>query len=392
MALWRLTGSAALAAMWACLASAEAASPGNSASAPAARVALVIGNGAYAAAPLRTAVADARAIAGRLERAGFTVTLNLDAEKRDMETAIATFADGLAASEIALVFYAGHGIEANGHNYLVPVDARLADESRLRLEAVEIDALFDVVRGAHRGATLAILDACRRAARPELLAKHGCLGPSLAPPETLVLYAAAPGRPTSEAAGATGHVAAELLAALDRPGIGAEEAMRALRAGVVRRSGDKQIPWQLSTLSHEVVLVAPDSVAKANQSEARPDAEAAVPRRLDGSWRAVGVGLCSLTLTATISGGRIVGKIEQLTQTAYFDGPVTGDGRLHAEFDAPTAGFSTHLYVPATLDGVFPDLELTAGTRCGNTRFRLVEAGTDAEEVRLPSHTPTSDR
>jgi hypothetical protein len=389
MAHSRRLVSAALAALGAL---ASVATPPPSAAAEAARLALVIGNGDYPTAPLRTAASDARAVATRLERSGFAVTLVLDARRHALESAIAAFGDGLARSDVALVFYAGHGIEANGHSYLVPVDARLTDENRLRLEAVEIDALFDVVRGAHRGATLVILDACRRAARPELLAKHGCLGPSLASPETLVLYAAAPGRPTSEAAGATGHVAAELLAALDRPGIGAEEAMRALRAGVVRRSGDKQIPWQLSTLSHEVVLVAPDSVAKANQSEARPDAEAAVPRRLDGSWRAVGVGLCSSTLTATISAGRIVGKIEQLTQTAYFDGPITGDGRLHAEFDAPTAGFSTHLYVPATLDGVFPDLELTAGTRCGNTRFRLVEAGTDAEEVRLPSHTPTSDR
>jgi hypothetical protein len=389
MALWRLTGSAALAAMWACLASAEAASPGNSASAPAARVALVIGNGAYAAAPLRTAVADARAIAGRLERAGFTVTLNLDAEKRDMETAIATFADGLAASEIALVFYAGHGIEANGHNYLVPVDARLADESRLRLEAVEIDALFDVVRGAHRGATLAILDACRRAARPELLAKHGCLGPSLAPPETLVLYAAAPGRPTSEAPGATGHVAAELLAALDRPGIGAEEAMRALRAGVVKRSGDAQIPSILSTLSRDVVLVAPEAFAR--EGELRSEGRLAEGHRFDGRWRATGIGPCLWVLAATVEAGRLVGQFEHLGRKAYFAGPIAEDGRFRAELNVPAGKFWQQTEGSATIDGVFPDFELATLTECGGARFHLEEAASEAE-LSIPAPTRTNDR
>jgi hypothetical protein len=403
--------SAALAVTLACLASIAIAPP--IAAAEITRLALVIGNSAYPAAPVRTAVADARALADRLERAGFAVTILLDAEKRDMETAIAGFADALAASDVALVFYAGHGIQVNGRNYLVPVDARLAGETRLRLEAIELDALFDAMREPRRGARLVILDACHRAARPELLANRGCLGPSTTPPETLVVYAAAQDKPAGEPKGTMGLVAAELMAALDRPGIGAEEAMKSLRAGVARRSGGTQVPWQLSTLTQDAVLLEPAAVPstpdatlvprpplpetaiRASEPERSAKREATGSGRFDGRWRAVGsIGPCLMTLTATVSGGRMVGEIEQVGQKGHFDGPIADDDRFHAEFDAPISGRGANLHTPATLDGTFPELELTMAERCGGSiRFRLVEAATDpVDGAWVPANTPTNNR
>ncbi|MCY3671001.1 MAG: caspase family protein, partial [Alphaproteobacteria bacterium] len=125
------------------------------------RVALVIGNAAYAHAPrLANPLNDAGDIGSALERLGFAVTRLADADQVGMRRALQDFAKAAAASETALVFYAGHGIEVDKRNFLVPVDARLVSDADVEFEAVPLALVQRAVERA-RGLRLVILDACR---------------------------------------------------------------------------------------------------------------------------------------------------------------------------------------------------------------------------------------
>jgi len=125
------------------------------------RVALVIGNAAYQnTAPLGNPINDAEDIAAALERVGFTIQLERDLTKRGMENALARFARLAEGADAAMVFYAGHGIQYRGTNYLMPVDARVEDEVSINYELMRIDdVVFSLERA--RGVKLLVLDACR---------------------------------------------------------------------------------------------------------------------------------------------------------------------------------------------------------------------------------------
>ena len=123
------------------------------------RVALVIGNAAYRASPLSNPVNDASDMAKKLAKLGFEVTLKTDAGQQDMNRAITEFGDKLKPGGVALFYYAGHAIQADGSNYLIPVDADIKSASSVFSEAVDVDKLLKQLAPAR--VSMLLLDACR---------------------------------------------------------------------------------------------------------------------------------------------------------------------------------------------------------------------------------------
>src|SRR5262249_40776274 len=125
------------------------------------RVALVVGNSSYqSVAPLPNPVHDAADIATSLERLGFSVTLASDLDKGAFDRAIRDFSKALKGAEVALFFYAGHGMQVNGTNYLIPVDALLAEEADLYFEAIDLNLVIGLMEQTVP-VSLVFLDACR---------------------------------------------------------------------------------------------------------------------------------------------------------------------------------------------------------------------------------------
>jgi len=144
MSGWRIIRGMMAGAVWLAVSmtTAQAAAPAN-------RIALVIGNGAYQQAPkLPNPVNDARAMAGMLKGIGFTVVEGYDLTIETMLDRIHDFGQLANGADVALVFYAGHGLQLDGHNYLLPISARLLRETDLRREAVEVDEILGEVRPA----------------------------------------------------------------------------------------------------------------------------------------------------------------------------------------------------------------------------------------------------
>jgi len=125
------------------------------------RVALVIGNSAYADAPLRNPVNDARALAGELRRIGFKVTLLEDADLPKMFAAIRGFGDELRAGGVGLFYYAGHGVQMRGRNYLIPVGAQIEREDEVVYRSLDAGQVLNKMETAGNRVNIVILDACR---------------------------------------------------------------------------------------------------------------------------------------------------------------------------------------------------------------------------------------
>jgi hypothetical protein len=157
------------------------------------RVALVIGNGAYADSPLKNPVNDARAMTAALNALGFDVIARENVTQKQMQRAIAEFGRKVAGGGVGLFYYAGHGMQVGGKNYLLPVDAVIESEADVRLETVDVDAVLDQVRDNRLN--LVILDACRN--NPfERRFRGGGRGLAIveAPVGTMIAYATAPGK------------------------------------------------------------------------------------------------------------------------------------------------------------------------------------------------------
>jgi hypothetical protein len=224
----------------------KSATPGAN---PTQRVALVIGNSAYKEGPLANPVNDARAIAKALQESGFDVTTLENADKAAMGTALRAFGAKLRGGGTGLFYYAGHGMQIKGSNYLIPVGANIENEDEVAYSAVDAQAVLDKMEAAGNVANIMILDACRnnpfaRSTRggPQGLAQMD------APVGTLVAYATSPGRVASDGAGANGLYTQHLLAAIRQPGIKAEEVFKQVRSNVRRDSQGKQITWESTSM------------------------------------------------------------------------------------------------------------------------------------------------
>ena len=189
------------------------------------RVALVIGNASYANAPaLANPLSDAADVGAALRRLGFSVTRLRNADYAALRRGLQEFTRTASGSEMAVVYYAGHGIEVDQRNYLVPVDARLASDHDVEFETVPLDL---VVRSVERasGLRMVILDACRDNPFAASMRRAGTtrsIGRGLARVEpagsTLVAYAAKGGTVAADGDGRNSPYTAALLAHLEEPG------------------------------------------------------------------------------------------------------------------------------------------------------------------------------
>lgn len=215
------------------------------------KVALVIGNSAYPSSRLRNPVNDAMAMADKLKSLGFDVILKTDAGQREMTRAFSEFGRKLVPGSISLFYFAGHGMQVRGKNFLIPVDAEIDNEASVRSEAVDVEQILDHLSSAKL--SMVILDACRN--NPFERRFRSGSGNGLAqidaPTGTLLAYATAPGKVAADGAGSNGLYTTELLKALDLPGLKIEDVFKQVRVNVLKASNDQQIPWESSSLTSE---------------------------------------------------------------------------------------------------------------------------------------------
>jgi hypothetical protein len=238
----------------------SAAKPGLPGAAARARVALVIGNGAYAhAAALPNPANDARAVAKALRDIGFDVSEGIDLNQTGQEQLVRAFLRKASSARIALVFYAGHGLQVDGKNYLVPVDAKLATRTDLQFETLDLDRIMSGLDDEDR-TNIIILDACRDnplgksvGARARSTA-GGLAAISSVGTGSLIAFATSPNEIALDGAGPNSPFTAALLKHIRTPGLEVRQMLSRVRAEVVTLTQKKQVPWDNSSLLGDVYL------------------------------------------------------------------------------------------------------------------------------------------
>jgi len=219
------------------------------------RVALVIGNAGYASSPLGNPVHDASDMGTKLARLGFDVTLLKDASARDMSSSIRDFRKKLSAADIRLFYFAGHGVQVGGANYLLPIGVDIQYEDEVRHEAIAADRVLDTMAAAGQGVNVVILDACRNNpfVRSFRSSDRG-LAPMSAPSGSMIVYATAPGSVAEDGQGRNGVFTDNLLRNLDKPNLTLEQVFKRTGKGVMMQTSGRQLPWTHSSLYDDVYL------------------------------------------------------------------------------------------------------------------------------------------
>jgi TPR repeat protein len=213
------------------------------------RLALVIGNSRYDSAPLRNPVNDARAMAATLRTFGFDVAVLENASYKDMRRTILEFGNKLRDSGIGVFYYAGHGLQVNGRNYMVPVDAVIQGDAEVAVEAVDVEYVLSRMDTARNRLNIVILDACRDDPfSRSLRSSSRGLASIDAPIGTLIAYATAPGRVAQDGDGPNGLYTSELLKSMKIPGLKIEDVFKRVRQSVSQQTNNKQVPWESSSL------------------------------------------------------------------------------------------------------------------------------------------------
>ncbi|RWK09945.1 caspase family protein [Mesorhizobium sp.] len=245
------------------------------------RVALVIGNSKYVnAVPLPNPANDAQLIASTLRNAGFEVIEGVDQDNQGMHSLISRFTEESYNADLAVIFYAGHGMQVDGKNYLIPIDAELTSPAYLKTRTVQIDE-FMAALPPDPAVGVIILDACRDNPLARTLAaslpKSRSLGAGLAPVEAkadgvgtggvLIAYATDPGAIAFDGNGVDSPYSLALAKHLTEPGVEIQSALTRVRGEVTEATQGRQRPWHNASLGREVFLGKP-------QTEAAPVADA----------------------------------------------------------------------------------------------------------------------
>lgn len=248
------------------------------------RLALVIGNDAYQGAPLVNGRNDARAMAAALRRLAFTVTVVEDATRVQLTSALLAFGQQVEVGDLALVFYAGHGVQVDGVNYLIPVDFTGRSGNEVRLNAVASEEVARSLQRARVG--VLVLDACRD--NPYSSQRSGARG--LANQEAqglLVAFATGAGQTAGDSPDAgNGVFTSELLRVLGQPGIGLRETFFEVQRRVQVRTGGRQFPAVYSQLTADVVLVPGPRAALQADTPASPAPPRAAAPPTESPWTA----------------------------------------------------------------------------------------------------------
>jgi uncharacterized caspase-like protein len=229
------------------------------------RLALVIGNSAYRTEPLKNPANDARAVAATLRKLGFRVIHHENTSFRDLISSLQEFSIQARSHDVRVFYYAGHGVQVRGRNFLIPVDAELQSEDDVQRKSVEVGDLLERLGELRGGMNVLILDACRnnpfinqpgvdaggRRFRTRAPVKSG-LAKVDAPNGTLIAYSTAPGSVSMDTGGEPHSVYTKhLLAGLPVPGQTVENLFKRVRIAVARETQQLQVPWEASSLMGE---------------------------------------------------------------------------------------------------------------------------------------------
>jgi formylglycine-generating enzyme required for sulfatase activity len=228
------------------------------------RVALVVGNETYSEASIPNAVSDAKAVADVLRHGGFDVVYAENAKKADIVDALRAFAVKMERGAVAVVYYAGHALQFQDRNFLVPTHSKLSSQADIRTEGIDMDLLLDPVIVARSPGSVVIIDASRQNPWDSLVPGRP-RGLAAQPPLSgiCVVYATAPGKV------AAGHAfASELVKAMKTPGLGFDAIINRTRVDVMRVSGKEQVVWQSSAPPKDLVILSAGTAAKSSAKAA----------------------------------------------------------------------------------------------------------------------------
>jgi carboxyl-terminal processing protease len=227
------------------------------------KTALVIGNAAYKVGALKNPVNDAQAIAAQLRVLGFDVMLRENLGLREMIESFRQFSIAGRAADVRLVFYAGHGVQVKGRNYLLPVDTEIRGEDEMPAKSADLNELLERMGTIKQGINIFILDACRNNpfSGAEILGPDGRrlkfrgaalagLAPVEAPLGSMVAFSTAPGGVALDNPSDTNSLYTKhLLAQMQAPGLPIELVFKQVRLSVARETGRAQVPWESSSLT-----------------------------------------------------------------------------------------------------------------------------------------------
>lgn len=324
------------------------------------RVALVIGNAEYKGGKLANPVNDARAMAARLRELGFEVVMRENLKTREVGGVYREFRSKIVPGSVALVFYAGHGVQIRGQNYFPTVDAAIASEEDVPLQSLNLASLLDNMDEAKAAISLVFLDACRDNPYARRM-RNGAKG--LAKAETasgtLIHYATRPGSVADDGPGRNGTYTEELLSAINQPGVPVEIMLKQVTNRVVAKTQGKQEPWVEGSLRGDFYFVggkppepvqaaaaAPAPAPAAASTRATPGSAAPGASRFDGVWR--------LTMTCPayqdalgytraypvdVANGKLRGHEGREGEPGYFliEGRIGADGVAQLEGSGVTA-------------------------------------------------------
>ncbi len=238
---------------------------------PEQRVALIIGNDAYESAPLKNPANDARSMAKSLSELGFQVTQKENLNQKEMKLEIQSFGQKLLKGGVGLFYYAGHGMQVNGRNYLIPVGARIEHEKHVEFEGVDAGSVLAEMEYARNRLNIVILDACRDNpfSRSFRSVSQG-LATMNAPTGTLIAYATAPGSVANDGPGGNGTYTGELIKIIETPGLKIEDVFKQVRSKVRESTQGRQIPWESSSLEGDFYFKAPAQQVKTQVVSEKP--------------------------------------------------------------------------------------------------------------------------
>lgn len=215
------------------------------------RVALIIGNGAYKnTASLATPVNDAGDLSAALNKFGFSVTRVTNANGAEMRRAIDDFTVAAKRADVALFFYAGHGIAEGSNYWLIPTDGKLTSLEDVMAEKLDLQRIWEKM-GRIKGASVMLFDA----GRTNPFRGSQSAGRVDAPTNGMIAFSTAPGTEPFDGKGRNSPYASALLKHIATPGLSLEQVFKRVRVNVIQSTQAKQTPWEMSSLSKDIVFV-----------------------------------------------------------------------------------------------------------------------------------------
>ena len=251
--------------------------------------ALVMGNSNYAQDQLDNPIEDSKLIAETLKRLGFTVTQANDLDRTHLFATVRNFTDSLKPGAISVVYFAGHGMQINGGNYLIPIDMVPASEKSVMLNAYPLENLMDRLAHTESAVNIVILDACRN--NPFQLKsntrgfKNFGLAKVVAPRGTLIAYSTQPGQQAEDGVGTNSLYTKTLAQEMTKPGNNIEQVLKQVAETVRKKTFDEQQPWFETSLVDEFYFSPPAGV----QIVTRPQKVRLAATEPSGVRRGIGV-------------------------------------------------------------------------------------------------------